>query len=516
MSGILTPHSRLQRRGILRNTGVLTRSGVIRRDHAADPLERIPFSLRLQTHRGSGVPLGLYKDTSCTIPATSDGDAIAAWRDEISGSGLVAVQGVTTKRPILRFVSGLPALEFDGVDDHLTLTLARTFPFSLAVGAKGNTTAFGGMAGYGAYHIAIGNCYLDLAPHHSFWMWSPERAAGYGEENNIDLNWHSHVGLVPNGNVDKAAWSLYLDGLQTGSPGSPAGAPMLDNATTLFIGQDGNAAHWAGLMTSYLQADSVWSTDAVARISSHVRRINPDPLSGVPATLRLQTHRGDGVPVGLYKDTSCTIPATSEGDAIAAWRDEISGSGLTAVQSVTTRRPTLRFVSGKPVVRFDGVDDLLHTTLPAPAGKFSYAASGRYRSLGYYAALIGAPLGGVTFGGHDGTNYVGINKLGTNGPQTPVDVGTSEFAFVVTYQPNLYSYHVSRPGVADVVLADQPDGSGGYASSGSLTIGNGHTAQVPAAVDLTSVLILSGERWTAGPMERVAVHLHSVHAAPLP
>lgn len=86
-----------------------------------DPIAGLDFSLRLQTHRGDGAPLGLYLDTACTTPATTAGDPIAAWRDELSGSGIVAIQPTSTKRPTLRFTSGIPWLEFDGVDDLLRI-----------------------------------------------------------------------------------------------------------------------------------------------------------------------------------------------------------------------------------------------------------------------------------------------------------------------------------------------------------------------------------------------------------
>jgi hypothetical protein len=106
-----------------------------------------------------------------------------------------------------------------------------------------------------------------------------------------------------------------------------------------------------------------------------------DPLAGLPFTLRLQTHRGDGIPLGLYQDTACTIPATADGHSVAAWRDELSDSGLVAVQSVSTKRPTLKFVSGKPVVRFDGIDDfLLIATVPTISGIVGFASSAMFGS----------------------------------------------------------------------------------------------------------------------------------------
>jgi hypothetical protein len=73
----------------------------------------------------------------------------------------------------------------------------------------------------------------------------------------------------------------------------------------------------------------------------------------------LVAHRGNNLPFGLYKDTAMTIPATTAGDAIAAWRDEVTGNGLYATQATAGFRPTLQFVSGRPVVRFDGTDDYL-------------------------------------------------------------------------------------------------------------------------------------------------------------
>lgn len=58
---------------------------------------------------------------------------------------------------------------------------------------------------------------------------------------------------------------------------------------------------------------------------------------------------------GIYKDTGFTTPATTEGDEIAAWRDEIYGSGLAWTQSTSANRPTLHFDgSGKPYVRCIG------------------------------------------------------------------------------------------------------------------------------------------------------------------
>jgi hypothetical protein len=102
---------------------------------------------------------------------------------------------------------------------------------------------------------------------------------------------------------------------------------------------------------------------------------------GIDVILRLQTHRGDGVPVGLYQDAACTIPATDDGDPVGGWKDELSNSGLVAVQSVSTKRPILKFVSGIPVLRFDGIDDfLIIATVPTISGVVGFASTAFYSS----------------------------------------------------------------------------------------------------------------------------------------
>ncbi len=101
--------------------------------------------------------------------------------------------------------------------------------------------------------------------------------------------------------------------------------------------------------------------------------LNVDPLAGLPFALRLQPNSSFSAPLGLYQDTACTIPATADGDTVAAWRDELSNSGITALQSTFAARPMLVFDGGIPTVFFDGVDDVLSyvhgasTWLPQPS-----------------------------------------------------------------------------------------------------------------------------------------------------
>jgi hypothetical protein len=237
-----------------------------------DPLAGISLTIRLQTHRGDGVPLGLYQDTACTIPAINDGHSIAAWRDELSDSGLTAVQSVSTKRPTLKFVSGKPVVRFDGVDDYLSVTLPRPFPFSLALAARSANSSFGGMSGYGSGSLAIGNGFNGFAPESAFWLWGPDSGTTFGQPSSIDTHWHTHLAKISTGS--NVGWQMFRDGVEVGSPGITSSS-LSDAPTTLHLGQDGNGAHWGGDISTYLQAGGLWDSSSTSRVTNHLNFHRP-------------------------------------------------------------------------------------------------------------------------------------------------------------------------------------------------------------------------------------------------
>jgi len=140
--------------------------------------------------------------------------------------------------------------------------------------------------------------------------------------------------------------------------------------------------------------------------------ILPDPLDALSFLLRLQTHNGDGVPVGLYTDTGCTTPATASGDAIAAWRDESKPDGLLITQSNASQRPTLHYVGGKPVVRFDGVDDCM--SFDQPSGVVNVAG---YIAMALNVSTLGSNFNaGIAWSsGIGGVRAVGFGSFDTAG-----------------------------------------------------------------------------------------------------
>lgn len=70
-----------------------------------------------------------------------------------------------------------------------------------------------------------------------------------------------------------------------------------------------------------------------------------------------KTEQGEYKPSGLYQDLACKKPATAAGDVVMAVKDERNPSGLVLRQEDPQKCATLQFEGGRPVLRFDGVDD---------------------------------------------------------------------------------------------------------------------------------------------------------------
>lgn len=98
------------------------------RSEPVDPLADYAFHVRLQTHMGDNVPLGMYQDVACTIPAVNDFDPVAAWRDEITGSVILFTNADPDQQPMLRFIGGVPVLATDGLDDVLVQPATAMLP----------------------------------------------------------------------------------------------------------------------------------------------------------------------------------------------------------------------------------------------------------------------------------------------------------------------------------------------------------------------------------------------------
>jgi len=70
----------------------------------------------------------------------------------------------------------------------------------------------------------------------------------------------------------------------------------------------------------------------------------------------------------VWQDQARTVPAVADGDPVGVW-DDLSSLGSNAVQATAGFRPLLRtnLLNGRPVLRFDGLDDYLRTAAWAAA-----------------------------------------------------------------------------------------------------------------------------------------------------
>lgn len=211
-----------------------------------------------------------------------------------------------------------------------------------------------------------------------------------------------------------------------------------------------------------------------------------DPLAGVTFALRLQTHvQGSNTPVGLFKDTACTIPATTAGDLIKGWKDVLGTSALAVIQATDANCPTLQFSSGVPVVRFDGLAQFmaLGTSISAqPLTAFSGttcttggAVDQRiFDAFSTVRCLLGPQNGGtmLMFAGAAGPNVAQSFPL-----------AASQFTGIFNGASSILRKNGSQIGTGDVGAGDLTSGI-----TVGATIGGGEYF----AGDMTSLFIKSG------------------------
>jgi len=107
--------------------------------------------------------------------------------------------------------------------------------------------------------------------------------------------------------------------------------------------------------------------------------VSPASISGLTAW-----YKADGT---LWQDSARTTPAVLDADPVGAW-DDASGNGNHLTQATTTKRGTLKLniKSGKPIIRFDGVDDNLRSAAFGAALSQPYTTLAVYTMRAYNAA----------------------------------------------------------------------------------------------------------------------------------
>jgi hypothetical protein len=184
----------------------------------------------------------------------------------------------------------------------------------------------------------------------------------------------------------------------------------------------------------------------------------------------------------LWLDAGDLELTLADGDEVATWEDR-SFAGNDADQASPGYRPLLKtgIVNGKPVVRFDGSDDYLNSTLPmSPAARTMVAVvkpgGGTYRAL-----IAGDIAGSLEWRLDDGTNYQALVKEYVAGIGTSTDAVTSAFHVLAFTYADGSSY------------AFQLDGSPSGSGSHSQVLTTGSTAKFARAWATVTQEIFGGD-----------------------
>jgi hypothetical protein len=137
---------------------------------------------------------------------------------------------------------------------------------------------------------------------------------------------------------------------------------------------------------------------------------------------------------GLYQErtgASATTLASADADPVGSWLDQ-SGQASHMVAPIDGRRPTVKLSlqNGLPVVRFDGVDDLLTAAaVPQTATTFTIFMTFRFRSLtgaNQQITHVGTSSNGYGFAANTSNNrdisFHGVSLLVDSAASTSTEI----------------------------------------------------------------------------------------------
>lgn len=175
------------------------------------------------------------------------------------------------------------------------------------------------------------------------------------------------------------------------------------------------------------------------------------------------------------------ITGLADGGAVGTWSD-LSGNGRDATQATAAKKPTYKtaIINGKPVVRFDGIDDYLKTaafTLNQPVTIGMVLNPNALTALNYY----------VLDGNTDDTQDIYASDAthlrlyaGVAGPE--VDKPTAACVLMAMFNGAASSLAIN--GAAPTVA------NAGASNAGGITIGtSGSTFQSPGAFDMAEMAV---------------------------
>jgi hypothetical protein len=241
----------------------LTRPIIRHSDAVDDPLAGISFALRLQTHNGNNVPLGLYQDTACAVPATMDGDPIAAWKGTLMGSPVTFTQADSQQQPLLFFQAGVPVVLGDGVDDILIGPLVTaSLVFSMYAGlsaidpnANGKFLCNGNSGGY----------YLSIADTNRNLLWENIANNYCGTATDQFETWSAVRPSSPA--------SFWVDGVLNRS--NITGTPSVPVSATTILDAIGNSVPSPAMLVALMISETAHDTTSRQLVESYIAALLP-------------------------------------------------------------------------------------------------------------------------------------------------------------------------------------------------------------------------------------------------
>jgi len=184
--------------------------------------------------------------------------------------------------------------------------------------------------------------------------------AGYCSYTMNDGFWYHLTGTMDDTSNNA---TLYLNGSQICSFTKNGSSTLAGSTTGLTVGRSslGTATSWLGKLSSLIFYNDASTGNITSNYTATSSLYSPQ-LAVPPAGLRLWLRADQG----LYQDSARSMPATLNNDPVIAWEDQSGNGGDVTVKAnlnQTTARPTLKLntLNGKPVVSFDGNDELQNT-----------------------------------------------------------------------------------------------------------------------------------------------------------
>ena len=314
---------------------------------------------------------------------TAPGGAVSRWGD-LSGNGNDGEQDVAAARPLpISDESGRSALCFDGVDDVLQVAAPPDLAGGLTafvVFRMRERADFAGIIGAGAASGEDHQQYFTLQSATA----ASEQLQLFGRSLEPDP---LLVKSVDSGGVQYALFTI-----------DAAGASLRDAAGTTTDASSTTAFGTPAAVTLGARLNDglpfAFGAIDLYEVGLYGRVLMPAELDQLEAYLQVKrgllwSPRFLGAALAWLHDVDDS-PILATGGAIDRW-DDLSGSGRHLAQEADARPVQTVDLSGRHVVRFDGVDDLLAMTGTLPAlDPFSAAVVFTVRSRDDFAGILSA------------------------------------------------------------------------------------------------------------------------------